>query len=62
MVTINNLEVRFEVEGDGDQAVFAKLFETHIRQWGRLQAEAEARKRMTDAERALGDRPAWGDE
>jgi len=56
MVTINNLEVHFDVEGEGDQAVFAKLFEKHIRAWSRLQAEAQARKRQSDAERALGDR------
>jgi len=56
MVTITNLEVHFDVEGEGDQAVFAKLFEKHIRLWSRMQAEAEARQRQSEADRALGDR------
>lgn len=55
MVTINNLEVHFDVEGEGDEAVFAKLFEKYVRKWSRMQSEAQARKRQSDAERSLGD-------
>lgn len=55
MVTINNLEVHFDVEGEGDEAVFAKLFEKYIRKWSRMQAEAQARQRQADSERSLGD-------
>ena len=29
MVTIQNVDVRLEVEGDGDEAVFARLFDGH---------------------------------
>jgi hypothetical protein len=56
MVTIHNLEVRFDIEGEGDDAVFAKLFEKNIRRWSRLEAEMKARQRLFDSERALGDR------
>jgi len=56
MVTINNLEVHFDVEGEGDQAVFTRLFEEHIRKWSRLQTEAEMRRRQSECDRALGDR------
>ena len=55
MVTIQNLEVRFDVEGESDEAVFARLFEKYIKVWERKCAEAKARQRFTDRERALGD-------
>jgi hypothetical protein len=55
MVTINNLEVHFDVDGEGDEAVFARLFEKYIRKWSRMQAEAQARQRQTEADRSLGD-------
>jgi hypothetical protein len=55
MVTINNLEVHFDVEGEGDEVVFARLFEKYIRKWNRLQEEAQARQRRSDTERSLGD-------
>jgi hypothetical protein len=56
MVTIQNLDVRFDVEGDGDEATFARLFEAHIRRWHRQESERRARDRLAEAERALGDR------
>lgn len=61
-VTIQNLEVRFDVEGEGDEAVFARLFSKYIKQWSRQETEQRARQRMSDAERALGDRPTEGSE
>jgi len=60
MVTIQNLEVRFDVEGEGDEAVFARLFSKYMRTWHRQQAEQEARHRSAERERSLGDRPAGG--
>jgi hypothetical protein len=56
MVTIHNLEVQFDVEGEGDDATFARLFEKYIRQWARKQEEAQARARWTERGRSLGDR------
>jgi hypothetical protein len=56
MVTIHNLEVRFDVEGEGDEAVFAKLFEKHIQRWNRVSTEAQKRESRFEAERSLGDR------
>jgi len=57
MVTIHNLEVRFEVEGEGDEAVFSKLFRKYIKEWHRLAEEAKVRQRRADEYRSLGDRP-----
>lgn len=56
MVTIQNLEVRFDVEGDSDEAAFVRLFEKYIKQWVRKQQEAQARERWASRERSLGDR------
>jgi hypothetical protein len=42
MITIHNLEVRFEIDGEGDEAVFARLFERHMRRWQSI-AEQQAR-------------------
>lgn len=55
-VTIQNLDVRFDVEGEGDEAVFAKLFAKYARRWGREHDEEEARARRSNCERSLGDR------
>jgi len=56
MVTVHNLEVRFDVEGEGDDASFARLFERHIRQWSQKADEAKERERRGACERSLGDR------
>ena len=58
MFTIHNLEVRLDVEGQGDEAVFVKLFDKYIRKWNRAAEEAKARQRLADEHRSLGDRPA----
>ena len=59
MVTIENLEVQFDVEGEGDEAMFAKLFEKHIRRHSLEEAQLRARERRMEAERQLGD-PSMG--
>ena len=59
MVTIQSLEVRFEVEGD-DREQFARLFSEFIR---RHEERAEGRRTREDRDRqdrALGDAPTGG--
>lgn len=56
MVNINNLEVRFDVEGEGDDASFARMFDKFIRRWSREAEEAREREHRGRDERALGDR------
>ncbi len=60
MITIQNLEVRFEVEGSEDEAVFARLFARHMKLWRRQEQEQQARRELAERGRALGDRPAAG--
>lgn len=59
-VTIQNLDVQFDVEGEGDEETFARLFARHARQWEREREESKRRERRSEAERSLGDRPAGG--
>jgi hypothetical protein len=61
MVTIHNLEVRLEVEGEGDEAIFTRYFDKYIRKWSRLMEEAKTRERQANAHRSLGDRPEEDD-
>jgi hypothetical protein len=56
MLTIQSLEVQFDVAGD-DQQVFAQLFEHHIGAWSDRRDEDRARDLMGAAQRALDDTP-----
>jgi len=62
MVTIQHLEVRFDVAGDSEEASFARLFQEHMRKWQRLQAEADARQKLSARESAIGRHRGGGDE
>ena len=53
---IKHLEVKFDVEGEGDEAVFAKLFDVNAERWNRKLEEDRARQRHSNNERCLGDR------
>ena len=55
-VTIHNLEVSFQVEGEGDEAVFAKMFDKYVNRWNRLRTEMKSREEMLECERDLVDR------
>lgn len=51
MVTINNLDVQFDVEGEGDDAAFARLFQ----KYSSKQEEMKERQRWLARERDCGD-------
>lgn len=53
MVTIQNLEVQFDVEGEGDEAVFARLFEQHMRRWQAAMQQQQERERRMRAESSV---------
>lgn len=54
MVEIQHLEVTFDVEGEGDAAVFARLFAKHIEVWSRREQDKARRQRAAEARRSLG--------
>lgn len=55
MIRIDQLDVRFEVEGDDDEAAFTRLFNKAIRQWARHQEEVLRERDDAAEERSLGD-------
>ena len=61
MVKIDNLEVRFDVDGEGDEQVFTELFNKYIQEWGRRQDEQQKLQRRMNTDRQLGDRMNMGD-
>ena len=54
-VTIEKLSVQFDVEGEGQERVFASLFSRYIDEYMRLEKERKERSRATAAARSLGD-------
>lgn len=56
MVTIQNLEVRLDVEGQGDEKVFADLFNKYIHEWNRRSEEQQRLQRRMQKDRLIGDR------
>lgn len=55
MITIHNLEVRFDVEGDDDREAFAKLFNEFVQQWSRQAEEQKQREMQAERERSFSD-------
>jgi hypothetical protein len=55
MLTINNLEVRFDVDAADDDDAFGRLFAEHIRRWSRGHEQERSRLRDVARERAVGD-------
>lgn len=55
-VTIQHLEVRFDVEAGEEEAAFVRLFQKHINVYTRLQREREEADEASERDRALGDR------
>ena len=54
MITIQNLEVRFDVEGDDDRETFARLFREYIRQWSAEAEQERIRESELSRERTIG--------
>jgi len=58
-VTIELLEVHFDVVGNDEQA-FVQLFEKYINAWTRMQRGQRQRQAALEADRLVGDGPARG--
>jgi hypothetical protein len=55
MVTIENLEVQFDVSGDGDEQVFARYFARFIEQWWQDREQDKMLERRLRSDQMLGD-------
>jgi hypothetical protein len=56
MVTIQNLEVRFDVEGEDQEQMFLQLFNRAMAEWTRRQELEQHVRQTIDRNRNLGDR------
>ena len=55
-VTIQHLEVRFDVEANEEEAAFVRLFQKYNGQFVRQQQEQQDAADASERDRALGDR------
>ncbi len=56
MVTINHLDVQFDVEGTDEKRLFEQYFDARIEQWSRAQEEKRLLRETMERDRGLGDR------
>ena len=55
-VTIQHLEVRFDVDAGEEEASFVRLFQKYITAFARLQREQDEQAEAAERDAALGDR------
>lgn len=55
MITIEHLEVQFDVAGDDDEAVFARYFSRYINQWSRAEQQQQELRDRLRRDQCLGD-------
>jgi hypothetical protein len=56
-VTIQHLEIRFDVDGGEEEAAFLRLFLRYQDTYSRLQRERADAEEASERDRALGDQP-----
>lgn len=56
MVTIEKLEIQFDVEPGDEQELFRQLFNRNMQQWRQQEAEERRVQSMIGRDRELGDR------
>ncbi|MCU7934038.1 MAG: hypothetical protein KZQ99_04050 [Candidatus Thiodiazotropha sp. (ex Dulcina madagascariensis)] len=56
MLTIEKLEVQFDVEGGEEEEMFRRLFNRNMQEWRARDAEERRLHRMIERDRGLGDR------
>jgi len=55
-VTIQHLEIRFDVDGGEEEVAFARLFQKYQGVYARLQRERDEADEASERDRSLGDR------
>lgn len=55
MITIEHLEVQFDVAGEGDEQVFARYFSRYINQWARIERQERQLQQRLREDQQLGD-------
>jgi hypothetical protein len=60
MVTIENLEVQFDVTGEGDEKVFARYFARFIEEWSQNREQEQMLQRRLRQDQMIGDEHSGG--
>lgn len=53
MITIQNLEIHIDVEGDDDKRTFARMFNECIKQWATEVEQRKKQEKQSDQNRAI---------
>jgi hypothetical protein len=61
MVTIEHLDVQFDVVDDGDERVFAEYFARYIKQWQQAHQQEQMLQRRLRRDHMLGDDQRGGE-
>lgn len=56
MVTIQNLEVQFDVQGTDDEKMLKQMFNQCIEEWSRQRDDQRRQRKAMHTDRQLGDR------
>jgi hypothetical protein len=59
-VTIERLTITIDLDGDGAEAHFARLFECHVERWWQAECRRKADRRFAERERLLPDSAPGG--
>ncbi|MGI9332479.1 MAG: putative phage tail protein [Gammaproteobacteria bacterium] len=54
MITIEHLEIQFDVEGDTDEQIFASFFTRFIEQWSAAQQQEEEMQERLRRDQQVG--------
>jgi len=54
-VTIEHLTITVDLDGDGAEAYFARLFEQHVRRWWAAERARDSDCRFAERERVVPD-------
>lgn len=56
MITIEKLEIQFDVESDEEEEIFRRLFNRNMQEWRQREAEENRLHKIIEDDRGLGDR------
>lgn len=56
MITIEKLEIQFDVESDEEEEIFRRLFNRNMQEWRQREAEENRLRKIIEDDRGLGDR------
>ncbi len=59
-VTIERLTITIDLDGDGAEAHFGRLFQRHVQRWWQAECQRKSDRRFAEQERLLPDSAPGG--